>query len=234
MGKKKILIGSILAVALLILVSFSNVVGYNTVKTSQEELIESKYSFDECKEYLFQTIIEISDNPEIQDIVKSNYKPQRTILPFRSNNVDLKVEHLELLYELGLKIIDRLGEERVEDLMENIEIPDNAYEIESIIMGNDELRERIYTLNTMNVKSETVDWEYPIICGISRIFIFISEFMLSLYITIAEILFFFTFLSHILSIILIPIGYLTLSMLVISREIFTYFKCWNTSNLTFN
>lgn len=41
--KRKILIGSILAVALLTLVSFSNVVGYQSVKTSQaDEIIQSK------------------------------------------------------------------------------------------------------------------------------------------------------------------------------------------------
>jgi len=165
---KKILIGSILAVVLLTLVSFSNVVGYNTIKTSQEELIESEYSFDECKDYLFQTIVEISDNPDIKEIIMSNYKPQRTILPFRRNNMDLKVEHLELLYELGLKIIDRLDKDKVEKLIEDIEIEKTEYldEIDSIIMVNDELRERIYTLTEMNGYKLSWDGlrENPVIC----------------------------------------------------------------------
>ena len=170
MNNKTIII-SIIAVSLLTLVSFSNVVGYNTVKTSHEELIESKYSFDECKDYLFQTIVEISENPEIKDIIKSNYKPQRTILPFRRNNADLKVEHLELLYKIGLKIMDRLGEEQVKDLMENLESekPEFADDLESVVMGNDELRERIYTLNKMNSgELYTTDFEdTPIICLIA-------------------------------------------------------------------
>ena len=38
--KKKILIGCILAVALLTMVSFSSVVGYNSVKNTQEENIQ--------------------------------------------------------------------------------------------------------------------------------------------------------------------------------------------------
>jgi len=165
---KKILIGSILAVALLILVSFSNVVGYNTIKTLQEELIESEFDFEYCKEYLFQTLVDISENSEIKDIIKSNYKPQRnTLLPFRRSNVDLKVEHLELLYDVGLKILDRLGEDKVAELMENIDFDNEMFEeMDTLVMGNEELRERIYTLNTMNVKSETLDSEFPIICNI--------------------------------------------------------------------
>ena len=168
MNKINIII-SIIAVLLLTLVSFTNVVGYNTIKTSQEEIIASKYSFDECKDYLFETLVEISENPEIKDIIKSNYKPQRnTLLPFRRNNVELKVKHLELLYNLGLKIMNRLGEERVEELMENIEIPEYVDELDAIIMGNDKLKDRIYTLNEMNSEEiSTTDEPYKLfICAI--------------------------------------------------------------------
>ena len=168
---KKIFLWIICAIALITLVDLSNVVGYQTVKQSQEELIQSDFEY--CKEYLFETIIQILKNPDIKDMINSNYKPQRTIMPFRRNNMDLKLEHLELLYNMGLKMLDKLGRDKIEELMENkdIEKPDIIKKMDTIIMDNDELRERIYTLNEMNVKSETLDWEFPVLCIITAIMI---------------------------------------------------------------
>ena len=70
--KKKILIGSIIAVVLLTLVSFSSVVGYNSVKNTQEEIITSELDFEYCKEYLFETLVEISNNEDVNDLINSN------------------------------------------------------------------------------------------------------------------------------------------------------------------
>ena len=73
-------------------------------------------------------------------------------------------------YEMGLKIIDEIGEEKLEEMMENVEIdkPDIAEELDTIIMGNDVLRERIYTLNEMNSQEiHTTNFlTNPIICAI--------------------------------------------------------------------
>ena len=51
--------------------------------------------------------------------------------------------------------------------MENIEIEQPEYldEIDTIILGNEELRERIYTLNKMNCESDRL-WDFPVICSI--------------------------------------------------------------------
>ena len=175
--KKKILIGSIIAVALLTLVSFSSVVGYSSVKNTQEENITDEWDFEYCKDYLFETMVEISNNEDVKDLTSSNNQNMfptnsnnRLLMPFRrnTNKVSLSVEHLDLLYNMGIKLIDRLGENKVAEIWENVEIdkPEFADELETIIMGNDELKERIYTLIEMNVESETLDWGFPIICGI--------------------------------------------------------------------
>ena len=176
--KKKILIGSIFAVALLTLVSFSSVVGYNVVKNTQDEIITSEYDFEYCKDYLFETMVEISNNEDVKDLTSSNNQNmfptnfnQRTLFPVRRNTNKLSVEKLDLLYNIGIKLIDRLGEEKVAEIMEttNIEKPDFSDELFTTIMGNDDLRDRIYTLSEMNVESETLDDEFPIICGIIKI-----------------------------------------------------------------
>jgi len=64
---KKPLIGvSILAVVILLLGSLVNVVGYQTVQTSQNNLIKEK---NNQKELLFQTILDLANNKEIQQII---------------------------------------------------------------------------------------------------------------------------------------------------------------------
>ena len=172
---KKILIGSIIAVVLLTLVSFSSVVGYSSVKNTQEEIITSDYDFEYCKDYLFETLVEIADNEDVKDLINSNNQNlfptnfnQGTLFPFRRNTNKLSIEHLDLLYKMGSMIIDRLGEDKVAEIMEktSIEKPEFADEIDTIIMGNDELKERIYTLSEMNEEQEILEWNFPVICTI--------------------------------------------------------------------
>jgi len=189
---KKILIGSILAVAILTLVSFSSVVGYSSVKNTQEEIITIDYDFEYCKDYLFETLVEISNNEDVNDLINNNNQNllptntnNRLLMPFRrsTNRMSLSVEKLDLLYNMGKKLIDRLGEDKVVEIMETISIdkPDFTDELFTTIMGIDELKERIYTLNEMNVEdmSMPLDWEdTPIICAISAVLAVITFIMI--------------------------------------------------------
>ncbi|MCX6662460.1 MAG: hypothetical protein NTY91_07930 [Euryarchaeota archaeon] len=62
---KKPLIGiSICAMVLLVLGSLSNVVGYQSVQSSNRNVIKERIN---QKELLFQTILDIANNKEIQD-----------------------------------------------------------------------------------------------------------------------------------------------------------------------
>jgi hypothetical protein len=162
---KKILIGSILAVALLTLVSFSSAVGYNVVKNTKEENITDEWDFEYCKNYLFETLVKIADNEDIRDLTNSN------------NEVSLSVEKLDFIYNIGLKMIDRLGEDKVAEILENVEIdnPEILEQLDTIIMSDEELSERVNTLYDMNSKKVSIaDFpDYPIICFISLILIII-------------------------------------------------------------
>jgi hypothetical protein len=65
--KKYPLIGiSIIAVVVLILASLSNVVGFETVKSSNQTVVKEEAN---QKELLFQTIVDIANNREIQQII---------------------------------------------------------------------------------------------------------------------------------------------------------------------
>ena len=66
MDKKPLIGVNILAVVLLVLGSLSNVVGYQTVQTSQQNIIKERIN---QRDLLFQTICDISNNKEIQRII---------------------------------------------------------------------------------------------------------------------------------------------------------------------
>jgi len=68
--KKKILIGSIIAVALLTLVSFSSVVGYSSVENTQDNIIiTDEYDSYTPIQLVFQLISKLRNNKEIQQLV---------------------------------------------------------------------------------------------------------------------------------------------------------------------
>jgi len=65
--KKYLLIGgSIFAVVLLVLCSLTNVVGFQTVRSSNQKVINDAV---DQKELLFQTILDMANNKEIQKVI---------------------------------------------------------------------------------------------------------------------------------------------------------------------
>jgi len=95
---KKPLIGvSICAVVLLVLGSLSNVVGYQTVQSSNQSVIKERIN---QRELLFQTIVDIANNKEIQRIILKS-QMSRGIFPTSEFPVVTK-NQLKMMYFLGL------------------------------------------------------------------------------------------------------------------------------------
>jgi len=135
--KKKILIGSIIAVALLTLVSFSSVVGYNVVTNTQEEIITDKYEGFTPIALVFQLISKLRDYKDIENA--------ETESDAEFNGIIEKLES----FDCGC-----------ED-----DNPELSEQFDTIIMNNEELSNRIYTLHEMNLKSEEPEF-FPVICDI--------------------------------------------------------------------
>jgi hypothetical protein len=145
----------------------------------------------EPKDYLFQTIIDIANNPEIKElleqynhkIITSNYNNKgvfskvlfnnpRLFLDMLFTKSSITYEYLNKCYNRGIQITNILGEEIVLDIKESIEVTNKELfiELNSIIRNNEELSDRIEILNEMNKESKPdvslVDWQYPKICSI--------------------------------------------------------------------
>ena len=144
----------------------------------------------EPKDYLFQTIIDIANNPNVKnlleqykydlckvDIDRSVYRKLllRNLRPFRSmifTKPSLTYEYLDKSYNQGLEVTNIIGEDKVLEIMESVEITDTKLfdELNNIISKDEELSHRLAILKEMNKEikpdAQLDDRSYPIICAI--------------------------------------------------------------------
>ncbi|UCF49411.1 MAG: hypothetical protein JSU91_06605 [Thermoplasmatales archaeon] len=159
----------------------------------------------EPKDYLFQTIIDIANNPDVKELFEQ-YNPDlfkfdidRSIhrklflrnprLMFNTlfTKSSLSVEYLNKCYNNGIRITNILGEDKVLEIMENVEVTDTKLfdELNYIISKDEELSGRFETLKEMNKELKTVIpfIEYLIFCAylilimIPLLIVFVPSFL---------------------------------------------------------
>lgn len=184
--RKKILKTIVIGITLL----FTGLALQPTVSTIELEKNES-----EPKEYLFETIIDIANNPDINrlltqindDYNNKNYyikwdfdsrdifqkillKKPNLLLSMIFTKTRITPSYLESSYNKGCEVTKVLGEEKVINIVESVEItnPQILDELNSYIMNNEELYEKITTLEKMNEKIDTSlpFRNYSLICKI--------------------------------------------------------------------
>jgi len=112
MDKKPLIGVSILVVVLLVLGSLSNVVGYQSVQTSQQNVIEERIN---QKDLLFQTIVDIANNKDIQRIILKS-QMSRGIFPPSEFSVITKTQ-IRQMYFLGLILSKFISKSRIQSLI---------------------------------------------------------------------------------------------------------------------
>jgi len=138
----------------------------------------------EPKDYLFETIIELANNPEFKElfdeygnnIYNLNYNYKGVFLQILFNNPKLlfsklftkpKItnEYLNSVFNEGQKIVDIIGEDKALEMIKSVKLtnPDIFNDLHNIVSNNKELSNRISTLEELNEESFE---EIPIICGI--------------------------------------------------------------------
>ena len=131
----------------------------------EEEIIDV-----EPKDYLFQTIIDIANNPEIKGLLeqhgndllkvdidrrvyrKSFFRNPRLFFNILFTKPSMSVKYLNKCYNKGVEITNILGEDKVLEIIENVEITDTKLfdELNNIIINDEGLLVRLETLNEMN------------------------------------------------------------------------------------
>jgi len=212
--KMKSLLGSIGSIAILILVSFTSVVGFQSVKSGSmdDKEINTTTDFSASKELVFKTILEIAHNPDVkqffkenkQNLLSSNYDYKETFsdllnqkLTFPITNTyrksSLSYEYLDSIYNQGIEILNTLGDEKASELLASMEMTNKEFfkELNTIIMNDEELFSSIEQLNRINTEASAITdlYIYPIICVILTIILLAIGFVILAFTLLSELFF---------------------------------------------
>jgi len=183
MNKKPILLYKTLVVGvILILISIAVQPSIATIQPEKEINAEPK-------DYLFQTIIDIANDPDVKSLLEQ-YKHKQFTLDYDYEGVFSQLllekpkllldllftkpyvtyDYLDKCYNEGMEITNIIGENKASEMIESIKVAkqEDLDELNNIIINNEELSNRIATLKEMNMEiNPTAPLQGPpIICGI--------------------------------------------------------------------
>jgi hypothetical protein len=155
---------SIIAVVILLLASLSNVVGYQSVQSSSEQTIKERIN---QRELLFQTIVDIVNNKEIQRIILKS-QMSRGILP-PSELPIINKQQIKRMYFLGMILSKVISKSRIQSLIGKYQFNNQEMqkEINGVIEKDYVLKSNINQLSCSNCSiGKTWIWQFPVICSI--------------------------------------------------------------------
>jgi hypothetical protein len=162
MKKYPVIATSIFAVTVLLLASLSNVIGFQTVQTSNQKVISDKI---DQKELLFQTIIDISNNADVQRIIL-NSQIGRGISSASEIPV-LTKNKLKQMYAIGTVLSKVVGTARIQSMVRTHQLvtPEIQQEINAVIEKDSVVKDELTQLATSDCGCEkSIKWGFPIIC----------------------------------------------------------------------
>jgi len=173
MNKYPLIGVSILAVVLLVLGSMTNVIVYQTVQASNQKVIN--YEVDQ-KELLFQTILDIANNREIQRLLLNSDMKKGTERSFDPGmlfsiftpHVFTK-KYLNSAYTIGLILTKTLSTSKIHSILQCHQVSNQGVqrEITAIIEENDTLNQEMKQLADVHCdceKNSTTGWSFPVLC----------------------------------------------------------------------
>jgi len=171
-GKKPLIGFSICAVVLLVLGSLSNVVGYQQLQSSNQQIINEEIH---QKELLFQTIVDFANNREIQRIILK-HQISRGDFPVLNIPVTTK-NQLKQMYLLGLILSKYITKTRMLSIIGKYQFDNQEMqkEISAVIEKNPTLKAEITQLQNSECdcgNKSTTRWPYPVMCSILGLMFF--------------------------------------------------------------
>ena len=159
MDTKPLIVISLCAVVLLFLGSLSNVVGYQSVQTSQQNLIKDRIN---QRELLFQTIVDIANNKDIQRMILKS-QMNRRIFPTSEFPVVTK-QQIRQMYFLGLILSKIISKSRIQSMLGEYQFNNQEMqkEITTVIEKDTTLDAEITQLKDSNCDCENeVQLSFP-------------------------------------------------------------------------
>jgi hypothetical protein len=131
----------------------------------------------EPKDYLFETLINIANNPEIQDLLEENknnidnldfnnkyifrqifFKNPELLFSMVFTKPKMTTQYLDKSYNQGIELIEIFGEEKALEIIDTVKITNTELldDINDIIMNDEDLSLRISTLIEMNNETNPI------------------------------------------------------------------------------
>ena len=174
MRKYPLIGGSIVAVVVLVLSSLTNVIGYQTVQSSNLKMISNEI---DQKELLFQTIVDMVNNKEIQKVIlgseitgKRFSDPDMRFSVF--NHPVLTEKRLKRMYTMGVILFKTLSKSKMQSMIKQYQVgnQETQKEINAVIEKNAKLKNEITQLSNSKCDCENENttrlWNFPVICAI--------------------------------------------------------------------
>jgi hypothetical protein len=176
--KTKLTIGCLGAITILILVSFTNVVGFQTVQSLNQNTINTEVN---QKELLFQTILDIANNKEIQRIILQSQISREGIfnpgVRFSIFNTPILTKNqLRQMYLVGLLLSKIISKSKLHSMVQQYQLinPEMKKEISAVIEKDSTLNEELTQLSSYDCDCEnenTMNRTFPVVCFIIMILI---------------------------------------------------------------
>jgi hypothetical protein len=226
MKRKWLAIGIIL---LFVGVTIAPTINFNTVKASQQNVIKERIN---QRELLFQTIVDIANNKEIQRIILKS-QMSRGIFPTSEIPVLTKT-HIRQMYFIGLILSKVISKSRIQSLVGKYQFNNQEIqqELSSVIEKDTIINSKITLLKNSECNCENekeINWSFPVLCTI-LFFIFLPLLLLGYLImasglTIAYCIYLYgagVWLAYLADFLI----FLGESMLLVPMYIGQNFNCW--------
>jgi len=205
--------------------------------------VQSAYAVDipekeeiEPKDYLFETIIAIANNPDVQELLEENkhninnfdfdnkyifrqllFKNPELLSSLVFTKPKMTTQYLEKSYEQGIELVDIFGEEKGLEMLDSVELsnPELLDDLNNIIMNDEELSGRISTLSFLNNETNPI-CKILFILGIRAIVkVIVVDWLEYLFQNIPYLKLFFMVRS-----------WMVLPQIFIITDLLTLFDCW--------
>jgi len=187
MKKNPLISVCIIAVVFLILGSLSNVVGYQSVQSSKQQIINEEVN---QRELLFQTICDIANNKEIQRIILKSQMMNGKFL--NSDMTPTTKKQLKQIYFIGLILSKVISKSKIHSMVQKYQLqnPITQEGINGVIEKDVTLRNEITQLQNSKCDCEnngtTGLWHFPVICTILFVIGTIAGFFMMLFALILD------------------------------------------------
>jgi hypothetical protein len=151
--------------------------------------VEPETEFDDVpKDYLFQTIIDIANNPDVKELLEQYYndffsvdidrsvycklllRNPRLMFNILFTKPSISVEYLNKCYNNGVEITNIISEEKTYEIIVNVKVFDTKLleELNDVISKDENFYNRFETLKEMSkeLNPTTHFMDHPIICAI--------------------------------------------------------------------